>query len=153
MVTKRLAIGPVTICQRCCCGNTANGRPPGPVECQRIVAADSTHDQWPFGPCDTPNVVTISNENGTGWFGGISELKQYRTLLEWAVCSRHAWDLLPLPNEFRGHTPHPSLNATREQTLELSYFKYRFTRSISSSVAWACSVVGLRRGSTTWNRT
>src|SRR5256884_3646042 len=34
-------------------------------------------------------------------------------------------------------------------TLFRSHFKYRFTRSISSSVASACSVVGFRLGSTT----
>jgi hypothetical protein len=32
LTTKRLVIGHVTVCQGCCCGNTANGRPPVPVD-------------------------------------------------------------------------------------------------------------------------
>jgi hypothetical protein len=32
LVTKRLVIGHVTVCQGCCCGNVANGRPPVPAD-------------------------------------------------------------------------------------------------------------------------
>jgi hypothetical protein len=32
LVTKRLVIGHVTVCQGCCCGNVANGRPPVPLD-------------------------------------------------------------------------------------------------------------------------
>jgi hypothetical protein len=60
-----------------------------------------------LGPCDLPNVVTISNENGTRWFGEITEFEQYRDLLDWAARSRDAGELLPLPKEFQRHTPHP----------------------------------------------
>ena len=63
-----------------------------------------------LGPCDVPNVVTISNESGTLWFGQITEFNQYRSLLEWALASRDAGELLPLPKEFRRHTLHPFRN-------------------------------------------
>jgi hypothetical protein len=32
-----------------------------------------------WGPCDLPNVVTISNESGTVWLGGITEFNQDRS--------------------------------------------------------------------------
>ena len=60
-----------------------------------------------LGPCDLPNVVTISNENGTQWFGEITEFEQYRDLVDWATRSRDAGELLPLPKEFQRHTLHP----------------------------------------------
>ena len=60
-----------------------------------------------LGPCDLPNVVTISNENGTQWFEEITEFEQYRDLVDWAARSRDAGELLPLPKEFQRHTMHP----------------------------------------------
>jgi cobaltochelatase CobN len=60
-----------------------------------------------LGPCDLPNVVTISNENGTQWFGEITQFEQYRDLVDWATRSRDAGELLPLPKEFQQHTLHP----------------------------------------------
>jgi cobaltochelatase CobN len=60
-----------------------------------------------LGPCDVPNVVTISNESGTQWFGEITKFEQYRDLLDWASRSRDAGELLPLPKEFQRHTLHP----------------------------------------------
>jgi len=41
-----------------------------------------------LGPCDLPNVVTISNENGTQWFGEITQFEQYRDLVDWATRSQ-----------------------------------------------------------------
>src|SRR5579864_7016291 len=32
LTTKRLVLGHVSVCQGCCCGNTANGKPAVPVE-------------------------------------------------------------------------------------------------------------------------
>jgi len=60
-----------------------------------------------LGPCDVPNVVTISNESGTLWLGQITEFNQYQSLLEWALASKVAETLLPLPKEFCNHTLHP----------------------------------------------
>ena len=56
LTTKRLVMGHASVCQGCCCGNTANGRPPVPVEWlknewagERIVEAHSTVDQRLLG--------------------------------------------------------------------------------------------------------
>jgi hypothetical protein len=46
-----------------------------------------------LGPCDVPNVVTISNEAGTLWLGQISEFQQYQ------LCSR------PMTNELQANQP------------------------------------------------
>jgi hypothetical protein len=32
LATKRIVIGQVSVCVGCCCGNTANGKPPVPVD-------------------------------------------------------------------------------------------------------------------------
>jgi hypothetical protein len=63
-----------------------------------------------LGPCDVPNVVTISNETGTLWLGQISEFQQYQVLVDWASRSKDAGELLALPKEFRRHTLHPFRN-------------------------------------------
>ncbi len=114
LTTKRLVLGHVSVCQGCCCGNTANGKPAVPVEwlkkewrARGLLKRIQLSISGCLGPCDVPNVVTISNENGTRWLGEITELHQYRTLLEWAVRSKDAGELLPLPDEFRRHVLHP----------------------------------------------
>jgi len=117
LTTKRLVLGHVAVCQGCCCGNTANGRPAVPVEwlkkewrARGLLKRIQLSISGCLGPCDVPNVVAISNENGTRWLGQITELNQYRTLLEWAIASRDAGELLPLPDEFREHALHPFRN-------------------------------------------
>jgi hypothetical protein len=117
LTTKRLVLGHVSVCQGCCCGNTANGRPPVPVEWLKkewrvrgLLKRIQLSISGCLGPCDVPNVVAISNENGTRWLGQITELNQYRTLLEWAIASKDAGELLPLPYEFREHALHPFRN-------------------------------------------
>jgi hypothetical protein len=37
-----------------------------------------------LGPCDLPNVVTISDESGTQWLGDITEFAQYQAIVDWA---------------------------------------------------------------------
>jgi len=100
--------------QGCCCGNTENGRPPVPVEWLKkewrsrgLLKRVQLTISGCLGPCDLPNVVTISNENGTQWFGEITEFEQYRDLVDWATRSKGAGELLPLPKEFQRHTLHP----------------------------------------------
>jgi hypothetical protein len=117
LTTKRLVLGQVSVCQGCCCGNTANGKPAVPVEwlkkewrARGLLKRIQLSISGCLGPCDIPNVVTISNESGTQWLGGITEFNQYRALLDWAVSSRDAGELLPLPKEFRDHTLHPFRN-------------------------------------------
>ena len=118
VITKRLVLGHVAVCQGCCCGNTANGRPAVPVEwlkkewrARGLLKRIQLSISGCLGPCDVPNVVTISNENGTRWLGKINEFHQYRTLVEWAVSSKDAGELLPLPKEFRQHVLHPFHNS------------------------------------------
>jgi hypothetical protein len=114
LTTKRLVIGHLTVCQGCCCGNTENGRPPVPVDwvkkewrARGLLKRVQLTVSGCLGPCDLPNVVTISNEIGTQWFGEITEFEQYRDLVDWAARSRDAGELLPLPTEFQRHTLHP----------------------------------------------
>jgi len=127
VITKRLVLGHVAVCQGCCCGNTANGRPAVPVEwlkkewrARGLLKRIQLSISGCLGPCDVPNVVTISNENGTRWLGQITEFHQYRMLLEWAVSSNDAGELLPLPTEFRQHILHPFRN--REASGNLPVF-------------------------------
>jgi hypothetical protein len=117
LTTKRIVIGHVTVCQGCCCGNTENGRPPVPVEwlkkewrARGLLKRVQLSISGCLGPCDVPNVVTISNEGGTLWLGQISEFQQYRALVDWASRCKEAGELVPLPEEFRRHTLHPFRN-------------------------------------------
>jgi hypothetical protein len=117
LTTKRIVIGHLTVCQGCCCGNTENGRPPVPVEwlkkewrARGLLKRVQLSISGCLGPCDVPNVVTISNEAGTLWLGQISEFHQYQALVDWASRSKDAGELVPLPKEFRRHTLHPFRN-------------------------------------------
>jgi hypothetical protein len=77
------------------------------LETQKTVDLPFRSISGCLGPCDLPNVVTISNENGTQWFGEITEFDQYRARVDWASRSKDAGELLPLPEEFRQHTLDP----------------------------------------------
>ena len=114
LTTKRLVIAHVTVCQGCCCGNTANGRPPVPVDwlkkewrARGLLKRVQLTISGCLGPCDIPNIVTISDTSGTQWFGEIAEFGQYQAIVEWASRSRDAGGALPLPKEFRRHTLYP----------------------------------------------
>lgn len=114
VTTKRLVLGHVTVCLGCCCGNTTKGKPAVPVEwlkkewkARGLLKQVQLTISGCLGPCDVPNVVTISNENGTRWLGGITEFHQYNVLLDWATASKNAGELLPLPREFREHLLDP----------------------------------------------
>ena len=126
LTTKRIVIGHVTVCQGCCCGNTENGRPPVPVDwlkkewrARGLLKRVQLTISGCLGPCDLPNVVTISNENGTLWLGGITEFSQYQALVDWAARSRDVGEFLPLPREFREHTLHPFRNLDSRSDLPL----------------------------------
>jgi hypothetical protein len=117
LTTKRIVIGHLTVCQGCCCGNTENGRPPVPVEwlkkewrARGLLKRVQLSISGCLGPCDVPNVVTISNETGTLWLGQISEFQQYQALVDWASRCKDAGKLVQLPKEFRRHTLHPFRN-------------------------------------------
>ena len=117
LTTKRIVIGHLTVCQGCCCGNTENGRPPVPVEwlkkewrARGLLKRVQLSISGCLGPCDVPNVVTISNETGTLWLGQISEFQQYQALVDWASRCKDAGELVPLPKEFHRHILHPFRN-------------------------------------------
>ena len=117
LTTKRIVIGQLTVCQGCCCGNTENGRPPVPVEwlkkewrARGLLKRVQLSISGCLGPCDVPNVVTISNETGTLWLGQISEFQQYQALIDWASRCKDAGELVLLPKEFRRHTLYPFRN-------------------------------------------
>lgn len=114
LATKRLVIGHLTVCQGCCCGNIENGRPPVPVDrlkkewrTRGLLKRIQLTISGCLGPCDVPNVVTVSSESGTQWFGEITEFEQYRDLVDWASRSKDAGALLPLPKEFQQHALDP----------------------------------------------
>jgi hypothetical protein len=114
LTTNRLVLGHVMVCQGCCCGNVENGKPAVPVdwlkkEWRRRGLLKRIHltISGCLGPCDLPNVVTISNEQETIWLGGITKINQYQALIDWASSSKDAGELLPLPKEFRQHTLDP----------------------------------------------
>jgi cobaltochelatase CobN len=72
LVTKRLVIGHVMVCQGCCCGNTANGKPPVPVDwlkkewrARGLLKRVQLSVSGCLGPCDLPNVVAIADEGGS----------------------------------------------------------------------------------------
>lgn len=114
LATKRLVLGNVAVCIGCCCGNTKNGKPAVPVEWLKkewrasgLLKRIQLTISGCLGPCDVPNVVTISNECGTQWLGCITEFSQYQSLLQWAVSSVNAGELLLLPNEFQRCSIYP----------------------------------------------
>ena len=104
--TKRIVLAQVSLCNGCCCGAVHRGKPEVPIDWMK--------DQWKqrglkksmqltisgcVGPCDLPNVVSISSAEQTIWLGSLREFAQYGALLQWAVASRDAGHPLPLPSE------------------------------------------------------
>jgi hypothetical protein len=112
--TKRRVIGQIIVCQGCCCGATRKDRPAVPVEWLKqewrkrgLLKRVQLSVSGCVGPCDLPNVVVVNSESGSQWLGNITKFDQYRSLLEWAVRSMEAGQLLDLPREFREHLLHP----------------------------------------------
>ena len=117
LVTKRLVLGNVAVCVGCCCGNTDNGKPAVPVDwlkkewrARGLLKKIQLTISGCLGPCDVPNVVAISNERGTQWLGEISQFNQYHSLVEWAVASVNAGELLTLPDELQRCSMYPFRN-------------------------------------------
>jgi hypothetical protein len=112
--TKRRVIGQMIVCQGCCCGATHKDRP--------AVPAEWLKDEWRkrgllkrfqltvsgcVGPCDVPNVVAVNSVSGSQWMGNITEISQYRSLIEWAARCVEVGNLLDLPREFKDHRIEP----------------------------------------------
>ena len=108
--TKRRVIAQMIVCRGCCCGATNKGRPEVPAEWLKeewrrrgLLKRFQLTISGCVGPCDLPNVVQINSAAGSQWLGNITQLHQYRSLVEWAVCSVEAGHLLELPREFTDH--------------------------------------------------
>ena len=107
--------GHLMVCAKgCCCGHTERGYAAVPVDFykqeykkRKIRKLVQLTMSGCLGPCDLPNVLTISNEQGTQCFGEITEFEQYRDLVDRATRSKDAGELLPLPREFQRHTLYP----------------------------------------------
>jgi hypothetical protein len=106
MQTKRVVLAQVSVCLGCCCGAVERGKP--------AVPADWIKKEWKerglkksiqltisgcLGPCDLPNVVSISWKEETVWLGTLCRFQDYAVLVEWASASGRAGRLLPLPEE------------------------------------------------------
>ena len=105
--TKRQVIGHVVMCSGCCCGKTERGKPEVPIEWLKqewrtrgLLKNIQLSISSCLGPCDLPNVVSISNSTSRVWLGNINHFEQYEALVNWASESRNAGTLLPLPTEF-----------------------------------------------------
>jgi hypothetical protein len=112
--TKRRVIGQMIVCQGCCCGATHKDRPEVPVawlkeEWRRrgLLKRVQLSISGCVGPCDFPNVVVVNSDAGSQWLGNITELNQYRSLVDWAARSMEAGSLLELPGEFRAQVLQP----------------------------------------------
>jgi len=112
--TKRLMIGQMIVCHRCCCGATHKDRPEVPVEWLKaewrkrgLLKRFQLTVSGCVGPCDVANIVVVNSEAGSRWLGRITHLDQYRSLIECAVRSVDARHLLELPREFKDHQIEP----------------------------------------------
>jgi (2Fe-2S) ferredoxin len=114
LTTKRLVIGQVAVCVGCCCGQTERGKPEVPVEWLKtewrrrgLLKNIQLTISGCLGPCDVPNVVTISTAEGTIWLGNIDQFEQYRDIVDWASQSKAAGRPLPLPKYLHNHRLDP----------------------------------------------
>jgi predicted metalloprotease with PDZ domain len=69
LTTKRLVLGHVSVCQGCCCGNTANGKPAVPIEWLKKewrAIGGIENGGWRLTYSSMPNQRTRARENVTG---------------------------------------------------------------------------------------
>ncbi|MEP7037688.1 MAG: (2Fe-2S) ferredoxin domain-containing protein [Acidobacteriota bacterium] len=105
--TKRTIIGHVVMCSGCCCGKVERGKPAVPIEWLKqewrsrgLLKNIQLSISGCLGPCDLPNVVSVSSPTGSIWLGNVNRFEQYEALVNWASASKAAGTLLPLPQEF-----------------------------------------------------
>lgn len=114
---KRLMLGQMSICDGCCCGKTEKGHPAVPVQWLKqewkvrgLLKRVHLSISGCLGPCDVPNVVMITNSEGTQWLGGLNCQRHFSMLADWAEQSKDADQLLPLPKELREFALMPYLD-------------------------------------------
>lgn len=100
----------ISVCNGCCCGQTHKGHPEIPIEWLKkewkyrgLLKRVHLTIRGCLGPCDIPNVVLITSEEGTQWIANITQRRQYEMLADRAKKSKEADRLLPLPREFNPH--------------------------------------------------
>jgi cobaltochelatase CobN len=105
--TKRQVIGHVVICSGCCCGKVERGKPEVPIEwikkewkARGLLKNIQLSISGCLGPCDLPNVISVTSPAMSVWLGNINRFEQYSALVNWASESKAAGSLLPLPREF-----------------------------------------------------
>jgi hypothetical protein len=104
--TKRIVAAQVTVCQGCCCGRVDRGRPALPVDwlkaewkARRLLKRVQLTISGCLGPCDVPNIATISSAEGVVWLGGLATQYDYELLVDWATRSADAGAPKLLPAE------------------------------------------------------
>ena len=103
-------LGQVVVCEGCCCGRTDKGFKPVPRDWIEKQWKDEKLNQsiqltisGCLGPCDLANVLCVISPEGTQWFGGLQEQRQYDLFLSWAKASRDAGVLVELHAELNRH--------------------------------------------------
>jgi len=106
--TKRMKLAEVLVCAGCCCGHVEKGHPEVPVAWLKeewrkrgLLKSIQLTIAGCIGPCDLPNVLCITTGGGSTWIGNVDRNDHYQALLTWAVQSKTAGALAPLPREFR----------------------------------------------------
>ena len=114
LTTKRLVIGQVLVCKRCCCGAVERGRPEVPDEWLKtewrrrgLLKRLQLTISGCLGPCDVPNVVVFASKTSARWYGNVTDREMYRDILDWASASVAANHLLEVPKSFAGHSIEP----------------------------------------------
>jgi hypothetical protein len=114
MQTKRLVLAQISVCNGCCCGQTQRGRPEVPLQwlksewkARGLLKRVQLSISGCLGPCDVPNVVMITNSEGTQWLAGLDSQRHYDLLADWAERSKNADELQPLPHELRSKSFSP----------------------------------------------
>lgn len=106
--TCRRTTGQVVVCRGCCGGRTDRGHPDVPVDWLKRLWRErrlAPHVQLTIsgclGPCDACNVALIFLGDRPVWLGGLSEQRDYATLLEWAEACARTGQVEPLPPALR----------------------------------------------------
>lgn len=114
IMPKRPMLAQISVCQGCCCGKTEKGRPAVPVDWLKrewkvrgLLKRVHLTITGCLGPCDIPNVVSISSSEGTLWLALLDSQNHYDMLAGWAETSKDADRLLPLPEALRVHAFNP----------------------------------------------
>lgn len=94
----------IVLCRGCCCGQTDRGRPPVPIDemkaiwkVERLNRSVQLSVSGCLGPCKRANVVLLITPERLVWLGGLSTGLEYAAVVSWALESRDACRVMPLP--------------------------------------------------------